>query len=145
MNQDLIFIPLLIQIILTLFVFYRIGAVKEEAVKNGEVDQSRRALHDDAWPESVQKVNNNIRNQFETPVLFYVLVILLWLLGAAGPLAQAIALAYALLRIAHARVHLGSNIVRLRKRLFQASMVMLFILTGLVLLALVDPGLSGNL
>ncbi len=136
MNQDLIFIPLLIQILLTFYVYYRIGVVKESAVKKGEVDQERRALHDDAWPESVQQVNNSIRNQFETPVLFYILVIVLWLLGAAGLLAQSIALCYALLRIAHTRVHLGTNVVRVRKRLFQASMAMLFALSGLVLLAL---------
>ena len=135
MNPNLIFVPVIIQILLTLFVYTRLGQVKEQAVKRGEVDQTRRALHDDAWPDYVLKVNNNIRNQFETPVLFYVLVICLWLLGAAGALAQLTALAYALLRVAHASVHLGSNIVKIRKRLFQGSVVMLFVLTGLVLLA----------
>ena len=136
MNQDLIFFPLLIQVVLTLFVYYRLGQVKEGAVKRGEVDQDRRALHDDAWPESVQKINNNIRNQFETPLLFYILVIVLWLLEAASPLAQLVALTYALLRVAHAWSHLGKNIVKVRKRLFQASYLMLLALTVLVLLAL---------
>jgi hypothetical protein len=137
MNPDLIFIPILMQVLLTLFVFIRLGQVKERAVKRGEVDQSRRALHDDAWPDYVLKVNNNIRNQFETPVLFYVLVISLWILGAAGAVAQVTALTYALLRLAHAAVHLGSNVVKIRKRLFQASIVTLMVLCGLVLLAVV--------
>ena len=138
MNQDLIFFPLLIQVVLTLFVYYRLGQVKEEAVKRGEVDQERRALHDDAWPESVQKINNNIRNQFETPILFYVLVIILWLLEAASPAALLIALTYALLRVGHAWSHLGKNVVKLRKRLFQASFIMLLALTGLVLFSLLS-------
>ena len=30
------------------------------------------------------QINNNIRNQFELPVLFYVLVIVLWAIDAAG-------------------------------------------------------------
>ncbi|MBT8146531.1 MAG: MAPEG family protein [Gammaproteobacteria bacterium] len=136
MNPDLIFFPVLIQVLLTLFVFIRLGQVKEQAVKRGEVDQTRRALHDDAWPDYVLKVNNNIRNQFETPVLFYVLVIGLWSLGAATVTAQLLALAYALLRLAHASVHLGSNIVKVRKRIFQASIVALLLLSGLLLLAL---------
>ena len=136
MNPDLIFVPVLIQVLLTLFVFIRLGQVKEQAVKRGEVDQTRRALHDDAWPDYVLKVNNNIRNQFETPVLFFVLVIGLWSLGAATVTAQLLALTYALLRLAHASVHLGSNIIRIRKRLFQASIVALLLLAGLMLLAL---------
>lgn len=136
MNPNLIFFPVLIQVVLTLFVFIRLGQVKEQAVKRGEVDQTRRALHDDAWPDYVLKVNNNIRNQFETPVLFYVLVIGLWSLDAASITAQLLALAYALLRLAHASVHLGSNIVKVRKRVFQASIVALLLLSGLLLLAL---------
>ena len=136
MNPDLIFIPVLIQLLLSLFVFIRLGQVKEQAVKRGEVDQTRRALHDDAWPDYVLKVNNNIRNQFETPVLFYILVICLWTLDAASLTAQLLALVYALLRLAHASVHLGSNIVKIRKRLFQASVVTLFLLSGLLLLAI---------
>lgn len=135
MNPDLIFIPILIQVLLTFFVFIRLGQVKERAVKSCDVDQNRRALHDDAWPDYVLKVNNNIRNQFETPVLFYVLVISLWQLGAATAIAQLAALAYALLRVAHASVHLGNNVVQMRKRLFQASIVALMVLCGLALLA----------
>jgi hypothetical protein len=135
MNPDLIFVPVLIQTLLTLLVFIRLGQVKELAVKRGEVDQGRRALHDDAWPDYVLQVNNNIRNQFETPVLFYVLVISLWILDAAGLVAQVTALAYALLRLAHAAVHLGGNTVRVRKRLFQTSIVILMVLCSLVLLA----------
>lgn len=138
MNPDLIFIPVLIQVLLTLFVFIRLGQTKELAVRRGEVDQTRRALHDDAWPDTVRKVNNNIRNQFETPVLFYVLVICLWALDASGLPALVVSMIYALLRLAHAAVHLGSNIVKVRKRLFQASVVMLLVLCGLLLLAIAD-------
>ena len=60
MNPDLIFIPILIQVLLTFFVFIRLGQVKERAVKSGDLDQSRRALHDDAWPDYVLKVTLRI-------------------------------------------------------------------------------------
>ncbi len=137
MNAELIFIPVLIQIVLTLTVYLRLGQAKELALENGEVNTARRGMHDDAWPESVQKINNNIRNQFETPILFYVLVILLWQLGAANLLAQFVALVYALSRVLHAYVHTGSNYVPLRKRLFQLGVVLLFVLTALTLIAIV--------
>ena len=102
------------------------------------MDQERRGLHDDAWPDSVRKINNSIRNQFETPVLFYVLVICLWLLNAAGTAALVIAFCYAGLRIAHAWIHTTTNVVRIRKRLFQGSVVMLLLLTAMLLLALLS-------
>jgi hypothetical protein len=136
MNPEMIFLPVLVQITLSLVVFIALGQSKERAIKLGEVDASRRALHADAWPESVQKINNSIRNQFETPIVFYVLILSLWALGAAGILAQVLAWAYALTRVAHAYVHIGSNYVPLRKRLFQLSIVLLFIMTGLTLVAM---------
>ena len=137
MHPDFIFVPLLVQVLLTFVMYVRLGQAKEEAVRTGSVDAARRALHDDAWPKSVQKINNNIRNQFETPVLFYVLVIVLWLLGGAGPASQAVAWLYVGLRIGHAFVHAGSNVVPTRKRLFQLSMACLFVLAGLALWAII--------
>ncbi|MFU8820936.1 MAG: MAPEG family protein [Gammaproteobacteria bacterium] len=94
MPSTYIFLPLLLQVRLTVAVYLALSAAKSPAVEQGFVDPARRALHDDAWPESVQKINNNIRNQFEVPVLFYVLVVTLYLLEAAGPVAQALALEF---------------------------------------------------
>lgn len=136
LNPTLIFIPVLVQVLTVLVVYIRLGQAKETARQRNEVDLARRALHDDAWPEYVQKINNNIRNQFETPVLFYVLVFTLWALQAAGLVAQLLAWLYVLLRVAHTVVHTGSNVVRIRKRLFQLSILSLMALTGLVALAL---------
>src|SRR5690606_21324806 len=76
-------LPVLAQIALTLFMYIRLAGAKAGAIKRGEVDEARRALHEDAWPESVQKINNNIRNQFEVPVLFYVMALSLISLNAA--------------------------------------------------------------
>ena len=64
MSRDQIFGPLLAQVFLTLIAYVMLVQVKIRAMKAGQVDMARRALHDDAWPESVIKINNNIRNQF---------------------------------------------------------------------------------
>lgn len=113
-----IFVPLLAQILLTLIVYIGLAVAKSRAVKQGQVDPTRRALHDDAWPESVQKLNNNIRNQFEVPVLFYVLVVVLFQLGASGAVPQVLAWLFVLSRIAHAYIHTGSNYVPARRAVF---------------------------
>ena len=66
-RNELILLPLLAQVLLTILVYVALAVAKSRAVKRGQVDPERRALHADAWPESVQKINNNIRNQFEVP------------------------------------------------------------------------------
>jgi len=135
-GSSLIFVPVVGQVLLTLGVYASLARAKAKALRAGEVDEARRALHDDAWPESVLKINNNIRNQFELPVLFYVLVIVLWLLGSAGAFAQLVAWLFFLSRLVHAYIHLGSNYVPYRRKAFMFGAVMLMILSALVLWAI---------
>jgi hypothetical protein len=125
MNRNLIFLPALAQILLTLAVYVYLGVVKAKALKLGQVDLERRALHEDAWPDYVRQVSNNIRNQFETPVLFYALVFILWGLQAVNAISLALAGGYFLARLAHACVHLGSNYVPWRRRIFTISCLLL--------------------
>lgn len=118
MTRDLIFGPVLVQVLLTLATYVLLIKAKIRAMKAGEVDMARRALHDDAWPESVMKINNNIRNQFEVPVLFYVLAFALWALDAVHWVALAAAWLFAVSRIVHAWIHIGTNYVPNRRRAF---------------------------
>lgn len=136
MAPELILQPLLAQVFLTLLLFIWLSLVKSKALKKGEVDLERRALHHEAWPDYVLKVSNNIRNQFETPVLFYVLVILLFLLKAVDMIALILAWAYFASRIAHVIVHTGINIVPIRKSIFSLGFLILSAMLGLIVQAL---------
>jgi hypothetical protein len=128
MNPALIFLPVLAQMLLTLLLYVALQGRKKRAVLRGEVDAARRALHEDAWPDEVRQVNNNIRNQFELPVLFYVLCLALFALQASGWLAQALAWGFVASRIVHAWVHTRSNVVPLRRRVFIVGVLLVFAL-----------------
>jgi hypothetical protein len=130
-----IFIPFLIQVLLTVALFIALAIAKARAEKAGLVDEKRRALHADAWPEGVIKINNNIRNQFEVPVLFYAVTIALYLLNAAGVTALILAWAFVLSRIAHAYVHTGINVVRIRRRIFMFGCLMVLAMTAMAMWA----------
>jgi hypothetical protein len=119
---------LLLQILLTLGLYISLAAAKSKAVALGQVDEARRALYEDAWPDSVQKINNNIRNQFEVPILFYVVVIVLWQLGDIGLLVQALAWLFVVSRFMHAFIHTGSNIVLIRRRVFSFGTLIVFVM-----------------
>jgi len=133
MTRDWIFVPVIVQVLLTLLIYVRLIKVKVLAMRAGLVNMDRRALHEDAWPESVLQINNNIRNQFELPVLFYVICVLLWQLDAVTAIALGAAAAFVLSRIAHAMIHLGSNYVPNRRRAFTVGW---WVLMGMALLLL---------
>ncbi|MEP1448916.1 MAG: MAPEG family protein [Paraglaciecola sp.] len=118
MNSNQIIWPVLAQIFLTLIMFIILGVRKAKAVKAGAVNRQQAALNNQVWPQDVIKVSNNIANQFEAPVLFYVLCLVLYSINAVGIVAIVLAWLFALSRFAHAYVHIGSNYVPMRLRLF---------------------------
>ena len=118
MPKDMLLLPVLVQVLLTIFLYVALAVAKSRAVKAGLVDLERRALHDDAWPESVMKINNNIRNQFEVPVLFYVIA-LAWLFVAS--------------RVVHAWIHTHSNYVPARRRVFTVGVVVVLAMAAVAL------------
>ena len=133
MMRDWIFVPVIVQVFLTLFVYLRLMQVKKRAAAEGRVDRIRVALRDDAWPDYVIQVNNNIRNQFELPVLFYLLATVLWLLDAVHCVAIAAATVFVVSRIVHAGVHLSINALPPRRHLFTVGWVAVFVMAVLVL------------
>ncbi len=129
MNQNLIFLPVLVQIALVIALYVYLAIAKSRASQRGEVDEDRRALYDDAWPESVLKINNCIRNQFEVPVLFYVLIFILWSLGAVNIVVHVVSWLFVATRIVHAYIHTGSNYVPLRRSVFSIGVLILLVLS----------------
>ena len=139
MNRNQIFGPLLVQVLLTLTIYVFLVFAKIRAMKTGQVDLKRRALHDDAWPESVMKINNNIRNQFELPVLFYAISIALWALEAVGVVALAAAWLFVASRIVHVYIHIVPNVVPVRGRAFTFGWVMVVVMAVLAVWELLNP------
>lgn len=136
MNQDLILWPLLAQVLLVLALFIRLAQVKDRARAAGLIDPAVTALDNDAWPEDVRKVANNMRNQFQVPVLFYVLVLVLFVRGSADVLALVVAWLFVASRVVHSYIHIGSNYVPNRTRAFKLSVLCVIALTILVIRAL---------
>ncbi|MCR9184321.1 MAG: MAPEG family protein [Halieaceae bacterium] len=125
--------PVLAQILLTIAVYILLGRRKSAAVKAGQVNRELAALDNSAWPQSVVKVSNNLANQFEAPVLFYTLCLVLMALEQGNGMAVPLAWLFVLSRCAHAWVHIGSNHVPYRFRLFAFGLLLLLAMTLLAL------------
>jgi hypothetical protein len=100
----------------------RIGAVRDGRAKAEQFRENR-----DEPAESLV-VKNAIANQFELPVLFYAVSILLYLVDADNPVTVAGGWLFVALRYAHAYVHVTSNRLRYRRPLFIASLLVAMML-----------------
>lgn len=132
LQVDLIFIPVILQVCLVIWLYLLLGNRKKKAMLEGRVDESRRSLDEAAWPDDVRQVNNAIRNQFELPVLFYVCCMILWALQLVNLFTLITACAFVLTRFLHAGIHTGSNYVPTRRKLFALGGVLLLILYFLI-------------
>ncbi len=125
MQAKLIFAPVLAQVALTIVMYLRLAKVKDRARTAPSFDGRRAALHVDAWPDEVLKVSNNINNQFESPVLFYALSLMLFAMDRVDAISLGMASAFVLLRIVHAVIHTTSNRVKNRRMVFTIGTTML--------------------
>jgi hypothetical protein len=99
----------------------RVGALNARRLHIRDV-----ALSGEAWPEDVRKIANNAHNQFETPILFYVLCGAATYLGVTGPVMAFLAWGYIATRLVHTFIHVTTNRVRHRFYAFTAGMAVLF-------------------
>lgn len=137
MNNDLIFLPVLAHIFLAFMLYIYLGIVKTRAVKEGSVDRQKTSLNSKAWPDYVVKVSNNLDNQFESPILFYMLSVIYYLTNHVGGVLVSILSIYVLSRYIHAYIHVTSNYVPHRFQIFRIGVLILLVLTLWLVLKLV--------
>jgi hypothetical protein len=128
--------PVLAQVLLTILLAFRLGMLRVGSVRARQVHMKDIALSDEAYPEDVRKVGNSVRNQFETPVLFYVLSGVAIYVGATGFLMALLAWAYVATRIVHAGIHITHNRVQQRFMPFAIGVVILLLMWIAVVLRL---------
>jgi hypothetical protein len=102
--------------------------VRTSAISSGAVRIKDIALRQPNWPSQTTQVGNAYENQFQLPILFYLLTILAWLTRQADLLFVILAWVFVALRLAHAYVHVTSNRVPRRFALFASGCVVLLVM-----------------
>lgn len=111
---------------LTMFVAFRLGALRWRAVRLRQVDpRFYKIYRGDGEPEEVAVVSRHLVNLYEAPILFYAGTAFAFAAGLSGALLVAFGWAYVGLRLLHSSIHLGSNDVLWRFRLFALSWLVL--------------------
>jgi hypothetical protein len=127
-NEKLILLPALVHVALIFFLVFATGRGRVIAARKGEVRLSEVALDSSRWPDHLRKRANNYQNQFELPVLFYVLIALLLATRLVDPVQIIFAWLFVISRFVHSYIHTGRNIVIDRFYAFLASVFTLMVM-----------------
>ncbi|GAB4066882.1 MAPEG family protein [Ancylobacter sonchi] len=127
MTYAAILMPVFAMVLLTFAVLIRLGVLRWRAVKAGLVADREGAVTGDerVWPVAVRQASSCFRNQFEVPVLFYVLSVLVLVTRKADFLYIVLAWIFVASRWVHAGIHCGPNLVGPRFSLFFVGVLVL--------------------
>jgi hypothetical protein len=134
MSLPAVLAPLFVQVVLTFVLACWMAYQRVTLIGSRRVEPQAIALREPNWPPHALQVQNAVSNQFETPPLFYVLTILAIVTHHADFLFVALAWVFVLLRLAHACVHVTSNVVRWRGAVFITATTVLIVMWAIFML-----------
>lgn len=125
----LLILAIFTQVLLSLIVMVIMGRRRFAAARAKEIKMQQFATMTlDNAPESVIAAGRNFTNQFEIPVLFYVASLAALALNQVSLVLVAIAWVFVATRIIHSIVHLTSNHLRSRFRVFLMGCVTVLVM-----------------
>lgn len=124
---------------LTMIVVLRLATLRFRAVRGRKVDpRFYKIYRGDGEPEEVAVVSRHLVNLYEAPTLFYAATAIAFAAGIAATPLVALGWAYVALRLLHSSVHLGSNDVLWRFRVFALSWLALLAYWAILAFELVN-------
>ena len=128
MSVEMILLPLLVVVILTFALLFWLAPLRAGDFSSGRVREEDIALREPNWSTRSLQVQYSFSNQFELPVLFYVLTILAYVTHHAGTLFVVLAWVFVIFRVLTRRADVTNNKVRLRGIFFGISALALAIM-----------------
>jgi hypothetical protein len=133
MTAQAILLPLFVQAGFTFFLGFWMAYERRRVFLRGELHWRDIALKQTPWPRRAQQLSQSFQNQFEAPVLFYVLVLLALTTKTADRPFVVMEWLFAISRLAHAYVHTTSNYVPARGLIYICGMGVLLLMWAVVL------------
>ena len=126
MEPKLILYSLLGMFLLSVIIGLRMLQLRFRAVIKDKLHPAYFKLNRGAkLPDYLVQVTQHYENLYETPVMFYVIVILAYVLTVVDVVTMTLAYGYVATRVLHALIHINSNKVQWRRNVFLISIVIL--------------------
>jgi hypothetical protein len=128
MSVQMVLLPVLLQIALTFALLIWMVGARRQALVSRETKARDIALGEPHWPVRATQIGNCYRNQFELPVLFYVLVALALPLRRVDDIILLLSWIFVISRFVHAGVFVTSNDLGRRSTAWIAGALVLLVM-----------------
>ena len=126
MSIQMVLLPVFVQVALTFGLLLWMADARRRALVKGETKFRDIALRQPNWPVRATQVGNCYSNQFELPVLFYVLIALAMPLRHADLVIVMLSWVFVVTRFVHAGIFVTSNDLNRRSLAWFAGALVLF-------------------
>ena len=128
MSIQFVLLPVFVEVLLTFGVMFGMMYFRTSSLQRGETRLRDIALREPNWPVRATQFGYAFANQFELPVLFYVLTILEIVTRHADLLFVLLAWIFVVMRVLQAWVHVTNNNVRVRGAFYGVGAIILVIM-----------------
>ena len=125
MSVPMVLLPVFVMVGLTFALLLWMASARGRAFKTGETSYKDVALGEAKWPARTTQIGDCFSNQFEIPVLFYVLIALALPLRHADLFIVLMSWVFVLIRFIHAGIFVTSNNVQQRGMIWFAGVLVL--------------------
>jgi hypothetical protein len=128
MSAQMVLLPVFVLVGLTFVLLIWMAGARRNALVGGQTKIKDIVLGQQNWPIRATQVGNCFRNQFELPVLFYILIALALPLRHADNVIVLLSWVFVVTRLVHAGVFVTSNNLNRRSLAWFAGVLVLFIM-----------------
>jgi hypothetical protein len=114
MSVQMVLLPVFVLVGLTFALLFGMATARTRSLQAGDARIKDIALGQSNWPERTTQLGNCFSNQFELPLLFYILIALALPLRHADLIIVLLSWVFVVTRFAHAGIFVSSNNVRQR-------------------------------
>jgi hypothetical protein len=128
MSAQMVLLPVFVLIGLAFALLLGMATVRTRSLRSGETRFEDIALREPNWSVRATQIANCFSNQFEVPVLFYVLIALALPLRHADLVIVVLSWVFVVTRFVHAGIFVTSNNVPQRGMVWFAGVVVLIVM-----------------
>jgi len=126
MSVQMVLLPVFVLVGLTFVLLLWMAGARRATLVSGETKIRDIALGQQNWPQRATQIGNCYRNQFELPMLFYVLIGLALPLRKADLVIVLLSWVFVVTRFVHAGIFVTSNDLNRRSLAWFAGVLVLF-------------------
>jgi hypothetical protein len=125
MSVQMVLLPVFVQIGLTFALLLWMAGVRRQTLVSGETKIKNIALGQPNWPVRATQIGNCFKNQFELPLLFYILIAIALPIRHADLVIVMLSWVFVVTRFVHAGIFVSSNDLGRRSMAWLAGVLVL--------------------